>query len=185
MWIYPQLKREEEAQARRIREQTDKLKNEYETKYNEAKTANEARYNEILSGYNTTYNNVNTGYNTLYSDIMREYQGMGDAERSDLRRNYGIQGNRQLAGLQASGLLNTTIAPTVQRQNQDASARAEMLLNERLRRDKLGTMQDLRQSQMGQLTALDQAKYGVMERREDAYPDFNVMLQLAKGLGNV
>lgn len=154
-----------------------KLKDEYQQKYDEAKAANEQRYQDILSGYGQTYGNVQSGY----ADAISQMQGMGQAELADLRHQFDVSGKNQMASLASSGLLNTTVAPTVQRQNTVAQMRAEALLQERLRREQV----NLKLAQTGALTNLDLQKYAFMERREDEYPDFNQMLMLARGLGNV
>lgn len=168
------------AQMEYLRRQEERYKQmvgEYQEKYDAAKAANEQRYQDILSGYGQTYGNVQSGY----ADAISQMQGMGQAELADLRHQFDVSGKNQMASLASSGLLNTTVAPTVQRQNTVAQMRAEALLQERLRREQV----NLKLAQTGALTNLDLQKYAFMERREDEYPDFNQMLMLARGLGNI
>lgn len=161
----------------------EQLKREYMKAFEEAKKANEERYKEILRGYESTYGRVAQDYDTLYQETERRLRGLSDAEIAELRRQYELSGQKQLFNLAQAGLYNTTIAPTVQRQNMDAAARAEMLAREKAQRMELETLSRLKASKLDALTQLELQKYGVMERREDVYPNLSDLIALSRGLG--
>ena len=138
-----------------------KMNQEYQSTYDEAKSANLDRYNKILQGYETRYD-----------DAMNMLDGMGDVALQDVERAYNLSGSKQAQGLVNSGLYSTTIAPAAQRQNTAAMMREKGRVQEALRAQKLGYMNQLSGDRLS-----------FMERREDPYPDFNQMIQLARGLG--
>jgi hypothetical protein len=141
---------------------TAKLKAEYEKAFNEAKQANEQRYNQILGGYDT-----------LYNDTMTGLEGMGDAARKDVNTGYNRAFSHSMQGLVNSGMANSTILPSVSLNN--ARQRTDSLnsLNEMLRREKLGYMNNITNN-----------KLNFMERREDTYPDLNLYTSLMNNYGN-
>ena len=138
------------------------LKAEYEKAFNEAKTANEQRYGEILGGFDT-----------LYSDTMSGLEGMGEVARKDVNSSYNKAFSQSMQGLVNSGMANSTVVPSVTLTNARQRNDAVNSLNEMLRRERLGYMNNITNS-----------KLGFMERREDTYPDTNLYASLMNNYGN-
>ena len=138
------------------------LKAEYEKAFNEAKQANEQRYSQILGGYES-----------LYNDTMTGLEGMGDAARKDVNSGYNKAFSQSMQGLVNSGMANSTILPSVSLNNARQRTDALNSLNETLRREKLGYMNNITNN-----------KLQFMERREDTYPDLNLFTSLMNNYGN-
>ncbi len=138
------------------------LKAEYEKAFNEAKAANEQRYGQILGGFDT-----------LYSDTMTGLDGMGDAAKKDVNTAYDKAHSQSMQGLVNSGMANSTIMPSVTLSNARQRTDATNSLNEMLRRERLGYMNNITNN-----------KLGFMERREDSYPDVNLYASLMNNYGN-
>jgi hypothetical protein len=138
------------------------LKSEYEKAYNEAKTANETRYGQILGGYDT-----------LQNDTMAGLDGMGTQARRDVNTSYDKAYSNSLQGLINSGMANSTILPSVSNVNATQRSDATGRLNETLRREKLGYMNDITNN-----------KLSFMERRTDSYPDVGLYTSLMNNQGN-
>jgi hypothetical protein len=141
---------------------TAQLKAEYEKAFNEAKQANEQRYGQILGGYDT-----------LYNDTMAGLEGMGDAARKDVNTGYNRAFSQSMQGLVNAGMANSTILPSVSLNNTRQRTDALNSLNEMLRREKLGYMNNITNN-----------KLNFMERREDTYPDLNLYTSLMNSYGN-
>lgn len=134
---------------------------EWQDAYDEAKATNEARYNDILGQYGDRYDR-NMGY----------VEGMGTQERADINTQWNNERSAVGQDMVSRGLTGTTIKPSmemgVERQRTAALGR----LNDRLLQQKLyADMQ------------LSGDKLGFMERREDEYPDPNLLAQLAQNYG--
>ena len=144
-----------------------KYEGEYKQAFNEAKDANESRYAEILGGFDN-----------LYSDTMTGLEGMGDAAKKDVNTGYNKAFSQSMQGLINAGMANSTIVPSVSLNNSRQRTDALNSLNEMLRREKLGYMNNITGN-----------KLSFMERREDTYPDAglysSLMNQAGQGLGNV
>jgi len=143
-------------QLKQYYDQKVKYENEYAAKFEEAKTANESRYNDILQGFDSLYNNTMSGL-----------ENMGDFAKKDLNSSYDKALAQGTQGLVNAGMANSTILPSVNLNN--AKQRSDSLggLNETLRREKLGYMNNITNN-----------KLGFMERRTDAYPDQNMYMSL-------
>ena len=141
---------------------TAQLKAEYEKAYNEAKAANEQRYSQILGGFDT-----------LYSDTMSGLEGMGDAARKDVNTSYDKAMSQSMQGLVNAGMANSTVLPSISLTNARNRTDSVNSLNEMLRREKLGYMNNITNN-----------KLGFMERREDTYPDVNLYTSLMNSYGN-
>jgi hypothetical protein len=171
-------------QKYKIDEQKNQLKNEYQNAYNEAKAANEARYKQILTDYDTLISDTAAKYKSRYDDAMASLEGMGTAAKAEINTQYDKTAGKAAQSLINSGLHSTTVAPAVQGQVEKARQQAIALLNENLRREKLGYQTELSEQEIAALTALAEGKLGVMERREDEYPSENMYLTLLQNLGN-
>jgi len=138
------------------------LEEEFKQKWQEAKEANEKRYQEILSGYEKEYR-----------DAMDKLRGMGAAAKKEISDSYGKAQAASLQNLARSGLLSSTVAPSVLSQIRAAETKTLESLNEQIRREMLQYM-----------TGITSDRLAFMERREDVYPDVQMLLELARGLGN-
>ncbi|MFH1567247.1 MAG: hypothetical protein ABIL09_04545, partial [Gemmatimonadota bacterium] len=96
-----------------------------------------------------------------YQDILSGMEGMGKQEAADIKARWGGAEATGMQGLASKGLTGTTIMPTM---------RASYARNEIADQ---GRLQD----------RLKQMKFGFMERRTDAYPDLNQLMQLYQGWG--
>lgn len=141
---------------------TASLKAEYQKAYDEAKQANEQRYSQILGGFDT-----------LYSDTMSGLDTMGQQGRKDVSAGYNKAFSQGMQGLVSAGMANSTIVPSVSLNNARGREDAVNRLNEMLRREKLGYMNNITGN-----------KLSFMERREDNYPDVNLYSSLMNNYGN-
>ncbi len=134
----------------------EKLYADWQKSYNEAKQANETRYDAILKGYDD-----------LAEKSLAQLEGYGEAEKSTTRKDYSnilSKINQQMVN---TGLFSSTVAPAAAIQNERSLQEALAAINERLQGQKVGIT-----------TSLGQEKLGVMERREDTYPDIQSYYQL-------
>ena len=141
--------------------QAETLAAEYQRAYDEARAANEQRYLDILEGYGDMRREA-TGY----------LEGLGQRAEQDIRRGWGSQQEAAMQDLTSRGLRGTTVAPTT-----------AMGFQRGMQSDLGQLRESLAQQYLGATMPIDQQRLGFMERREDAYPDFNQMLQLQQGLG--
>lgn len=137
------------------------LLSQYQQSYNQARQANESRYSQILQGYDDRY-----------SRGMANLEGLGQTEALDINRRYTQMGASEQQGLVGRGLGNTTVANSVARGVESDRTRQLGALNERVRAQRLGLD-----------AGLSQDKLAFMERRTDAYPDANLLAQLASQYG--
>lgn len=135
------------------------FKSEYDRAYNEAKAANEARYAEILGDYDS---------------MLSMTERLGDQAKVDIGNTYRKMYASGTQSLVNAGMANSTIMPSLARQTTTEQNNALASLNEMLRREKLGILQQ---------------KTNFKERREDAYPDAsmytNMMMTYGNMLGNM
>jgi hypothetical protein len=138
------------------------LVEDYNKKFKEAKNANEARYNEILQGFGGITGDINTAFEGLSN------QGQQDIAQQTL--------NSKAANTQAlvnSGMVGTTILPSL---NMQADKNSIAALN-RLR-------DSIAMSKLAYQTGNEKDKLAFMERREDTYPDAAMFTQLLQQFGN-
>jgi len=184
----------------------EKLTEEYQTAYNEAKAANEARYQEILAGYRTRYGTAMTGLGTSRAEItgklasnraevLSGLQGLGEEELAGIGRRYTRERASTAQQLISSGLHSTTVAPAVQAGVTRREGYAVGEAQERLRRERLGYVSQLGAQELEALkqlsdrelmmqTGLTREELDFMERREDEYPSESLYVQLMQGLGS-
>lgn len=133
----------------------------YSSAYEAAKAANEKRYKEGMD--------ERTALRTRSMDTINS---LGDQERKDITERFDNLKTTQTQDMISRGLRGTTIAPTVEQGAEREKTSSLGRLEERLRRERLGT--DIN---------LTQDIEGFRERRTDAYPDLNQMIQLMTKLG--
>ena len=178
---------------------------DYQRAYEEAKAANEERYKNILTGYQDRSNqyqegaaglrdDVLGGYDARYQRNMNALQGQGQQEAIDIQRRYGELGAANQQDMVNRGLTGTTIMPTMRqgiaREQEGALSRLnERLINQRLGLDSqlsgdaLSAQERLGQSILQGAAGVQGDKLGFAERRTDAYPDMNQLINLAAMYG--
>jgi hypothetical protein len=126
-----------------------RLQGEYRDAYGSAKEANEQRYGEILAGYDGM---LQSGVDTIdkfgrsaATSVRDQYRGAKASTTAQLART-------GMAGSTITGQLNKNLA---REQGKDLSAIKENVAGQKLNYQ----------------TAITQGKLGVMERREDDYPN--------------
>lgn len=134
---------------------------EMQGSYDQARAANESRYADIIGRYDSM-RDQNLGY----------IDGIGEQRGRDIDEQFDRLGARQQQDLVSRGLNNTTIKQTTERGVADERSQAQNRLAVDLNRERMGVNTD---ATMGRL--------GVMERRDDNYPDPNQMIQLLTALG--
>ena len=186
--------------------QAQRLQEEYQTAYNEAKAANEARYQEILGGYKTRYGTAMTQLGKTRTDVtgklasnraevLSSLKGLGEQELAGIGRQYTKERASTAQQLISSGLHSTTVAPAVQAGVTRREGYAVGEAQERLRREKLGYISQLGAQELESLrqlsdqellmqTGLTKDELDFMERREDEYPSESLYIQLMMGLGS-
>ncbi len=177
--------------------------------YDALKTGGAAAYgdfaNQQLSDFKASQAPVLQGMNDRYTRNMKDLEGAGQQEASDIRDSWASQGANAQQDLTARGLGGTTIMPTmkqgIQRQQNNDLGR----LNERVRQQRIDTDSRLSGDALGALSAFNQTyadaakNYGnqnfafqtgvtkdalnFQERRDDVGPDFGQYAQLAMKLG--
>jgi len=184
LWLYDAAGARQGRQRAWAQKQAERLMGEYQTAYNEAKTANEQRYQEILTGYKTRYSTAMTGLASNREEIMSGLEGLGEKELAGIGRRFTKERASASQGLISSGLYSTTVAPAVlggvTRREGYAVGEAE----ERLRREKLGYLRSLSDRELMMQTGLKKEELDFMERRTDEYPSESLYVQLMQGLGS-
>ena len=178
---------------------------DYQRAYEEAKAANEERYKNILTGYQDRSNqyqegaaglrdDVLGGYDARYQRNMNALQGQGQQEAIDIQRRYGELGAANQQDMVNRGLTGTTIMPTMRqgiaREQEGALSRLnERLINQRigmdsqLSGDALSAQERIGQSILAGAAGVQGDTLGFAERRTDAYPDMNQLINLAAMYG--
>lgn len=126
-----------------------------------AEEANEQRYRDILSGYGSRFDRN-----------MGTLEGMGDAEKASINRQFNALQSRNLQDAVGRGLAGTNILPGMRTLTERERTQELGNLNERLRRERIGLD-----------TSLSGDTLGFMERRDDVGPNMDDLIRLAEGLG--
>ena len=125
---------------------------------------------------------------------MNALQGQGQQEAIDIQRRYGELGAANQQDMVNRGLTGTTIMPTMRqgiaREQEGALSRLnERLINQRigmdsqLSGDALSAQERLGQSILQGTAGVQGDTLGFAERRTDAYPDMNQLINLAAMYG--
>jgi len=134
---------------------------QYQAAVNKANQANETRYQDILRGYDD-----------LAARTRADLAAAGQSTMADINRTYSGTSSNMYQQLVNRGLANSSIPATMQmgidRSRAESVARAnELAANSRVNAD----------------MSITQGKLGVMERRTDAGPDPNQIMELYRRLG--
>lgn len=134
---------------------------DWQAKFDEAKATNEQRYSDILKGYQERY-----------KTSMDYLSNLGVSEGERIRTDSANALSKQQQQLAASGLWNSgNLAANIQGANKNMSLSLNDLA-ERIAREKGGVSAQLSGDTLG-----------FMERREDLYPDYNLLAQLYERMG--
>lgn len=136
-------------------------KSPWQQAYDQAKQANEARYQDILGGYQQRYQRG-----------MDMLSGLGQQQARDINELYDQQAGQQSQDLIGRGLGNSTVMQTMQTGNNRERNADLARLNDQVRQQALQADSGL---------SADELQF--MERRNDQYPDYGLMAQLAQGMG--
>jgi len=116
---------------------------------------------KLVSQYNRAYQEARAANEARYQQLLDIASRTTGQREIDLRRGYTEMGADISQRLARLGMAGTTIAPTMQ----------------------MGVEREM-QSALNRLAdEMQQTKLGIIERREDIYPQSNVILQLAQMLG--
>jgi len=135
--------------------------NKAEQEQKEAKQANEQRYQDLVAGYKERLGNA-----------MKGLEGYGTSARADLSESYAGAASANQQQLVNSGLSGSTVATTTRTGDARREQEALNRLNESINQQKLGYQ-----------TQLSGDLLGLVERKEDTYPNMNLLAQLGNQLG--
>jgi len=138
------------------------LYGEYQKNYEEAKGANEARYQELK-----------TGYGNLEGEMMGLTEGMGDTARARAAEGRERQVGQGMQDLVTSGLYGTSMQQGVRSGAERVYNEAMGSIDEGVNAQKLGVLGNVRGNALG-----------MIERRQDTYPDMGLLMQLAQMAGS-
>lgn len=138
------------------------LSNQVQGQYNEAKNANETRYNQIL-----------TGYDALQGDVKNAFANLSNQQIADVDQSTLNAKATNAQALVNSGMVGTTVLPSLNMQADKNSVTAKNRIRDAIT-----------QSQLGYLTNLGQGKLGVIQAREDTYPNTQFYSNLLQQFGN-
>ncbi|MFA5186704.1 MAG: hypothetical protein WC551_09530 [Patescibacteria group bacterium] len=124
---------------------------------------------DVLGGLQSLVSNYNQAYGAAKSANEARYQQMLDIANqttqqraADIRTSYGEQSSNIMQQLARLGMANTTVAPTMQQGV------------EREQQSSLNRLAD----------EMQQTKLGIIERRQDAYPDLSSIQSIIAGVGS-
>lgn len=126
-----------------------------------ANAANERRYQQILSGFDD-----------LAKRTQGNLAGLGQAQLTDINREYGNAGSNVYNTLVNRGFGNSSLPATMQQGVMRGRSQEVGRLNEQLAR--MRADYDM---------AITQGKLGAIERRSDIAPDYGQLVQLAQAMG--
>ena len=178
-------RREQKDERARMRGSMQAAIESYTGAFNQARAANESRYNQLLSetdqrtsDYSTRGNTILDAFRQRQTDVLGLMDNMGDAEREATRRRFASLMAQQQGSAISRGLGNTTYRDTIGRGVALDESLAMQAIDEAARREKAGAMTALsgdvltsQQRFSDMLDNLKAARLGIIERREDAYPD--------------
>lgn len=146
---------------------------QYNRSFGQAKTANERRYQQMLQIADQDYAQQGRGYQQMMSTIGQE-SGQRAADIRSATEGQVSDYQQQQARLGMSNVYQPSIVGGIRREGQSNLNR----LSDQLLGRKLGVQQQIAQRGRG-------TRLGIMERREDAYPESGMLLALTQQLGSI
>ena len=146
---------------------------QYNRAFGQARTANEQRYQQMLQIADQDYAQQGRGYQQMMSTIGQE-TGQRAADIRSETEGLVSQEQQRMSRLGLSNVSQPSVYAGIRREGQSNLNR----LTDQLLGRKLGVQQQIAQRGRG-------TRLGIMERREDAYPDSNMLLALTQQLGSI
>jgi len=116
---------------------------------------------QMVEAFNKAYADAKAANEQRYQQMLGIADQTTNQRAADVRQAYGQQQSDMMQQLARSGLAGTTIAPTM----------------------KMGVARE-RESALNRLAdEMQQTKLGIIERREDMYPDRGALQSLIAGMG--
>ena len=163
-WIGPPLGQSKVRKLRGQNQQSDLLQQfitKMQTAQNSAKTANETRYSDILGGWQDLWKDTTADLNTL-----------GNQQKDDINTTFRQSTSKGLGALISQGLYGSGQPQQYMNQAATQQSKAIQRANESTAHMKTGARQ-----------SLGSQKLAFMERRNDEYPDYSTLMNLALQLG--
>jgi hypothetical protein len=148
------------AQQRMAQEQWDWQKRIYGEQQASAK-AGANSLSALVNQYNQAYNSARSANEQRYQQLLGIADQTTGQRMADIRSTGAGQSADIMQQLARTGMANTTVAPTLQ----------------------MGVNRETQSSLNRAADELQGTKLGIIERREDEYPDSNIIVQLAQALG--
>jgi hypothetical protein len=148
-WDIDRYNRQIEDAAKQYRTTLGGISDNYQKAYDSAKETNEGRYQEALAGYSN-----------LLDRGMQDISRYGYAAANNIKNAYRKSDAATVGGLARSGMLNSTLAGTARKSSASAQGRDLATVKE----DQLVKGLNYRNAVEGQ-------RLGIIERRQDEYPD--------------
>ena len=115
----------------------------------------------MVEQYNTAYAEARSANEARYQQMLGIADQTTGQRAADIRSSHGQQESSMMQGLARQGMAGTTVGSTM----------------------KMGIQRE-QQSSLNRLAdQMQGTKLGIIERREDAYPSSDILLQLAQALG--
>jgi len=115
----------------------------------------------MIDQYNQAYGEAKTANEQRYQNMLGIANQTTGQRAADVRDAYGRLESSMMQNLARTGMANTTVAPTM----------------------KMGVERE-KQSSLNRLAdEMQGTKLGIMERREDEYPQSDIILELVRALG--
>jgi len=115
----------------------------------------------MVEQYNTAYGEARAANEARYQQMLGIADQTTGQRAADVRSDYGQQESSMMQGLARQGMAGTTVGAT---------------MKTGIQREKQSSLNRLADQMQG-------TKLGIIERREDEYPQSDILLQLAQALG--
>ena len=132
-----------------------------ESRQSQAAEAGGTALGSLVSEYNKAYGSARSANEARYQEMLGIADKTTGQRSADIRRDYGEQSAGEGQRLARLGMSNTTVLPTMQ------------MGYEREKQSALNRLADQMQG----------TRLGIMERRQDPYPDSSMITGLAQQLG--
>ncbi len=148
----------------------------YNTAYEQARRANEQRYQQLLAGADESI----AQRRAAGQEMLGTLGSISQQEAADIRSEYGQQRSNIMQQLARQGMSGTTVAPTMSLGVQREQSAALNRLADMFARTKLG----VQSQEAAAMDQLRQQRLGIIERREDRYPDLASLQSIIAGIGS-
>lgn len=167
---------------------------DFRTDFGSAKQANENRYQDILGGYNKRISDFGSMSGQILADYGDRYQrgmndilGMGRSGTQDIQDSFSSQKSKIMGSAMAHGIGNSTVMQSMVGGLANDQERAKMQLSDQLARTNVkydsilsGDMLGYKDSRLRGQMGLEKERLDFMERKVDAYPDYQTYEALGR-----